>query len=49
MEFEECSYPFDNWREHEWKALNEWVKEYGRIVKPLYRDNTCRASVMVEK
>lgn len=30
---------YANWEEGEWKALNEWLDECNRTVKPLYRCN----------
>ena len=28
---------YHNWKDHEWKALNEWVKKYNRSVVPVSR------------
>lgn len=28
---------YTNWKDGEWKALNEWIDEYDREVSPLYR------------
>ena len=40
---------YDYYEDHEWKALNEWLSEYGRKVKPFARDNLESASVIVEE
>lgn len=29
---------YPNWREGEWKALNEWLEKYDRQVKPMWRN-----------
>jgi len=28
----------ENWYEHEWKALSEWLAEYNRKVEPITRN-----------
>lgn len=40
---------YANWAEHEYKALNEWLANFGRLVEPVSRDNKCRASIRVIK
>ena len=40
---------FDNWKDCEWKALNEWVEECNRKVKPLSRTYTTASALIVEK
>lgn len=35
--------PYSTWKEHEWKALNEWCDKYGRVVEPISR-NWCQSS-----
>ena len=37
------------WRDHEWKALNEWVTECGRVVEPLTRSSHMSGTVLVTK
>ena len=37
---------YPNWQDGEYKALQEWMQEKGRQVKPLMRDNG--HSVVVE-
>ena len=39
---------YPNWREHEWKALLEWMRDYDRKIIPLFRTSTYQAAVMVE-
>jgi len=29
---------YPNWREGEWKALNEWLEKYDREIKPMWRN-----------
>jgi hypothetical protein len=36
-----------NWPMHEWKALNEWLKEYNRKVEPITRSCMYQAAVRV--
>jgi len=36
-----------NWYEHEWRALNEWLVNYKRTVKPLTRNYAYQASCVV--
>jgi len=38
---------YTTWREHEWKALNEWLDKYDRKVIPLSRNWFQGATVMV--
>lgn len=40
---------YENWREGEWKALNEWLEEYNREVIPLARTHCFRGSFIVKK
>lgn len=40
---------YKNWREGEWKALNEWLTEYGREVKPIGRTEHQQAAFEVTK
>ncbi|MFD2205761.1 TylF/MycF/NovP-related O-methyltransferase [Kiloniella antarctica] len=40
---------YESWRECEWKALIEWMAEYGRDVEPLCRTDTGQASLTVIK
>ena len=37
----------DNWYEHEWRALNEWLVEKERTVKPITRNYAYQASCIV--
>lgn len=41
----EQGYP--DWRNGEWKALQEWLSEKKRSVRPLFRNNDWRAAVVV--
>ncbi len=36
-----------NWYQHEWRALNEWLAEYKRTVKPVTRNYAYQASCVV--
>ena len=36
-----------NWYEHEWRALNEWLHEKKRTIKPLTRNYAYQASCVV--
>jgi len=38
---------YTNWKAHEWKAMNEWMEEYGRKVIPICRNWHQSATVMV--
>lgn len=38
---------YTTWREHEWKAMNEWLEKYNRKVIPLCRNWFQGATVMV--
>jgi len=40
---------YTTWRDHEWKALNEWIETYDRKVEPLCRSWFQQAAVIVEK
>lgn len=40
---------YKNWREGEWKALNEWLAEHGREVKPIGRTEHQQTAFVVEK
>jgi len=40
---------YTTWREGEWKALNEWLKKYNRVVQPLWRNWHQAAGVKVIK
>lgn len=44
---EQKYYPL--WPEGEWKALIEWLAEYGREVTPIYRNHDMRGAVRVVK
>lgn len=39
---------YKNWREGEWKALNEWTKKYNRKVKVLARTHLAEGSIIVQ-
>lgn len=47
VDFEDEWYP--NWREGEWKALNEWLAECGREVEPIGRTKRQQAAFIVRK
>ena len=38
---------YPNWREHEWKALLEWMEKYNRKIKPLFRSGANQAAIQV--
>ena len=38
---------YTTWAEHEWKALNEWIKECNRTIKPIHRSNHMSGTVLV--
>jgi len=38
---------YSKWKEHEWKALNEWLQEYNRKVVPISRNWFQGATVVV--
>jgi hypothetical protein len=40
---------YSNWREGEWKAMNEWLEKYDRQIQPLWRDWHQCAGVKVIK
>ena len=40
---------YPNWREGEWKALNEWLEKYDRQVKPMWRNWHQAGGVQVTK
>jgi len=40
---------YTTWEEHEWKALNEWLEEYDRMVVPLCRNWSHAGAVVVVK
>lgn len=40
---------YKNWREGEWKALNEWLSEHGREVKPIGRTEHQQVAFRVER
>lgn len=43
------SYMYEHWREHEWKALQEWLKECGREVQAIYRTDGLAGTIRVLK
>jgi len=40
---------YPKWREGEWKAVSEWLKEKKRSIRPLFRNEDSRAAVLVLK
>ena len=38
---------FNNWKYHEWKALNEWMEKYDRQVVPFSRTYHCASALRV--
>lgn len=40
---------YPNWRDGEWKALNEWLAERGRVVEPIGRTPHQQAAFIVRK
>ena len=38
---------YTNWKAHEWKAMNEWIEEFGRKLIPVCRNWHQSATVMV--
>jgi len=38
---------YENWAQHEWKALAEWMHEYKRTIKILSRNNSEAAGIIV--
>ena len=40
---------YHNWQEGEWKALNEWIEEYDRVVLPVSRTYGTACAVLVDK
>lgn len=51
MTYPEChtESKYENWKEGEFKALNDWMENYGREVKPYSRDSHQSATVIVTK
>lgn len=45
VDFGQTNYP--RWREGEWRALNEWLAEYGREVAPIGRTDHQQAAFIV--
>lgn len=43
------SAPYTTWREHEWKALMEWMQAFDREVRPIHRNSHWSATVEVTK
>jgi hypothetical protein len=39
--------PYPNWREHEWRALNEWLQSNDRTVVPIGRTLEYQAAFQV--
>jgi hypothetical protein len=39
--------PYTTWKDHEWKAMNEWLEDYDRKVIPLCRNWFQGATVLV--
>lgn len=40
---------YRNWREHEWKALNEWIQKFNRKIKPISRSYSQASGIRVVK
>lgn len=40
---------YTKWQEGEWKALNEWLEKYDRVVTPLWRNWHQSAGVRIER
>ncbi len=47
--FDDCynNDKYDNWEDGEYKALNDWMENFGRKVKPYSRDSNQGATVIV--
>lgn len=41
--------PYTTWKEHEWKALNEWLEKNDRVVVPICRNWFQSGTVVVTK
>ena len=39
---------YKDWKDGEWRALNEWEETYKRTLKPIGRTNTYQAAIQVE-
>jgi hypothetical protein len=37
----------ENWYEHEWKALTEWLVQYHRVVEPITRNYAYQGACVV--
>lgn len=40
---------YTSWREYEWRALNEWLSDYDRLIEILARNDRCQALIRVLK
>jgi hypothetical protein len=47
--WEDCDGAYSNWREHEWRALQEWLAECDRAVRPHSHSTRYAATVVVTR